>query len=193
MKTSIIRRHLPLITPRVEFSFVDYSSQLQAPNITPRMDFQTLCLQSDGNSTINLHAETDEGQAAGNIFEGQDAGESEDSETSDSGRDDAKTEAVMRKHTKIPKPCGEPGRPGSGGYNIESVLIGWTAELILEVKNYVKNNTGIMLDETKRYGKQKPPAKQRFPIIDKYENHWPIRDMLKLHLKAASRAYRKHA
>lgn len=32
---------------------------------------------------------------------------------------------------------------------------------------------------------------KRFPIVDKYENHWPVRDILKLHLKYTSEIYRK--
>ena len=31
----------------------------------------------------------------------------------------------------------------------------------------------------------------QFPLVDKYDNHWPVRDILKLHLKYTSEIYRK--
>jgi hypothetical protein len=30
-----------------------------------------------------------------------------------------------------------------------------------------------------------------YPIVRKYQNYWPVRDMLKLHLKHTSELYRK--
>jgi hypothetical protein len=31
----------------------------------------------------------------------------------------------------------------------------------------------------------------QFPLVDKYDNHWPVRDILKPHLKYTSEIYRK--
>jgi hypothetical protein len=32
-----------------------------------------------------------------------------------------------------------------------------------------------------------------FPIVRKYQNYWPVRDMIKLHLKNTSELFRKGA
>lgn len=34
-------------------------------------------------------------------------------------------------------------------------------------------------------------ATKHYPIVDKYHNEWPIRDMLKLYLKNTSASYRQ--
>jgi hypothetical protein len=34
-------------------------------------------------------------------------------------------------------------------------------------------------------------AKKHYSIVNKYDNYWPIRDILKLHLKYTSETYRK--
>jgi hypothetical protein len=34
-------------------------------------------------------------------------------------------------------------------------------------------------------------VEKKFPIVRKYQNHWPVRDMLKLHLKYTSELSRK--
>lgn len=36
-----------------------------------------------------------------------------------------RSEASAAASVKAPKPNGEPGRPGSGGYNLETTLLGW--------------------------------------------------------------------
>jgi len=61
-----------------------------------------------------------------------DNNESEDSESASTGDDDT-IGAPVNSTRKIPKPAGEPGRPGSGGYNIETQLQGWTPDLVANV------------------------------------------------------------
>ena len=34
-------------------------------------------------------------------------------------------------------------------------------------------------------------ATKHYPIVDKYHNQWPVRDMLKLYLKSTSAAHRQ--
>ncbi|KAJ3500744.1 hypothetical protein NLJ89_g9655 [Agrocybe chaxingu] len=92
---------------------------------------------------------------------------------------------------KIPKPPGEPGRPNSGGYNIESELRGWTPALIADVNQLVKRKADEHLEIGRSYSRQRPAdittvcllIKKEFPVVNKYQNYWPIRDMLKLYLK----------
>ena len=72
-----------------------------------------------------------------------------------------------------------------------------------------------MLDTSKSYSKHKPSdimsicvsvsvlicqvvhllrryqTKTKYPIVKKYQNYWPVRDMLKLYLKYTSESYRK--
>lgn len=79
----------------------------------------------------------------------------------------------------------------------------------------MKNKANEKLDTTQSYKKQKSAditaicvlvsisefyqphntyliqAKRQYPIVSKYDNYWPIRDMIKLHLKYASETFRK--
>ncbi|KAF8518164.1 hypothetical protein BU17DRAFT_66600 [Hysterangium stoloniferum] len=71
-------------------------------------------------------------------------------------------------NNKIPKPQGEPGHPNSGGYSVESELHGWSPDLLENVT-----------------------AKKHYLVVNKYDNYWPIRDVVKLHLKYTSGIYRK--
>ncbi|KAF8505254.1 hypothetical protein BU17DRAFT_71476 [Hysterangium stoloniferum] len=102
-------------------------------------------------------------------------------------------------NNKIPKPQGEPGCPNSGGYSVESELCGWSPDLLENVTRFVKNKANDTLDTTKSYKKQKSAdinaicalAKKHYPVVNKYDNYWPIRDMIKLHLKYTSGIYQK--
>ncbi|KAF9523443.1 hypothetical protein CPB83DRAFT_898751 [Crepidotus variabilis] len=101
--------------------------------------------------------------------------------------------------SKIPKPQGEPGRPGYGGYTLATELTGWTNQDYADVNNYVKAKATAILNTRLLYNKQVEAklaqvcdkAKQHFPILCKYEAEWPVRDLLKLHLKYTLEQYRK--
>ncbi|KAF8516553.1 hypothetical protein BU17DRAFT_67381 [Hysterangium stoloniferum] len=67
------------------------------------------------------------------------------------------------------------------------------------LRRFVKNKANDTLDTTQSYKKQKPAdinaicalAKKHYPVVNKYDNYWPIRDMIKLHLKYTSGIYWK--
>ncbi|PPR01214.1 hypothetical protein CVT24_006039 [Panaeolus cyanescens] len=102
----------------------------------------------------------------------------------------------------IPKPHGEPGRPQSGGYSLEQALNSWSQELLETVTNYVKQGAGDEqngIDQTVSYRKQIPKnidifcekVAAKYTIVRKYENLWPVRELLKLHLKYTSESHRR--
>jgi hypothetical protein len=102
----MIRCHLPLITARIIFI-----PQLlpDVPIITPRIDFQMEDLNPSRDSqgpeeTLGSDDELNESLSALSSMESDE----------DEGEVDQ----------RIPKPLGEAGRPGSGGYNLKDVL-GW--------------------------------------------------------------------
>lgn len=106
-----LARHLPLITSRIEFR----SSTIIGDTaiITPRMDFA-----EEWSDTIS------------------DSGHDEDKDLapiSDHSESEPDNEDFYPGDNKIPKPAGEPGRPGSGGYNIESKLVGWSPDLVTNI------------------------------------------------------------
>ncbi|KAI6168833.1 hypothetical protein EDD17DRAFT_1502832 [Pisolithus thermaeus] len=69
---------------------------------------------------------------------------------------------------KIPKPSGEAGRPGHGGYNLEDQL-GWGEDCFKNLK-----------------------VTAEFPDMDSFENCWPILDLIQMRLKyLSSRARQK--
>ncbi|KAF8898281.1 hypothetical protein CPB84DRAFT_1650767, partial [Gymnopilus junonius] len=91
----------------------------------------------------------------------------------------------------IPKPKGEAGRPGSGGYSLQEVLA-WSEKTYETV---VVSTRLIMpkkkhLDLSKSYSKQDKKlvkeiceeVRKEYRILDDYKNYWPVHDMLKLHL-----------
>ncbi|KAF8877572.1 hypothetical protein CPB84DRAFT_1661512, partial [Gymnopilus junonius] len=93
----------------------------------------------------------------------------------------------------IPKPKGEAGHPGSGGYSLQEVLA-WSEKTYETV---VVSTCLIMhlakkkcLDLSKSYSKQDKKlvkeiceeVRKEYHILDNYKNYWPVHDMLKLHL-----------
>ncbi|KAL1736763.1 hypothetical protein EV714DRAFT_198157 [Schizophyllum commune] len=90
---------------------------------------------------------------------------------------------------KIPKPPGEPGRPSSGGYNLQE-----TAQLepsrFRTVRVSMNKLVRTHLDTGRTFTKQTEEcvaayteeALRRFPFLDDYEDHWPIRGLAVMHL-----------
>ncbi|PPQ86602.1 hypothetical protein CVT26_015011 [Gymnopilus dilepis] len=113
--------------------------------------------------------------------------EEEENESSDNSDSEL---LVPPHHRKIPKPQGEPGRPHSGGYTLSKMLKGWGHDFKI-ISGFIKDEADKMLDTTICYKNQPQAlidticdlASARFPILDKYENHWPVRDILKTHIK----------
>lgn len=115
--------HLPIITPRIEFSSL---TRLRPPAIiTPRIDFADEWTM--GNNSAS-HVVSD--------FAPFVDGDDEDSITVDlellesEASDD---ETPLNNRGKIPKPPGEPGRPNSGGYNVENEVRAWGTDKISQV------------------------------------------------------------
>ncbi len=85
---------------------------------------------------------------------------------------DGETDEHLEHDKKIPKPAGEPARPGSGGYRLETVLQDWTPDFFnavnvsespvrwlifidLYMQLYVKGQADTLLDTTKSFRGQK--------------------------------------
>jgi hypothetical protein len=115
--------HLPIITPRIEFSSL---TQLRPPpTITPRLDFAEIMESNSCSHAVN-EVTPFEGDSDDEVSIAMDLdlleSEPSDDEVSLNNRD-----------IKIPKPPGEPGRPNSGGYNIENELCAWGADKTSQV------------------------------------------------------------
>lgn len=104
----------PTITPRLKFSAKATSKPKEPLHSCPDRDLTPSIADSDDDEPL-----------------ANDDGESELSDQSEIEID------VPTK--KIPKPAGEPGRPGSGGYSIETVLAPWGKE------EFAKVNVKIVL------------------------------------------------
>ncbi|KAI5896540.1 uncharacterized protein SCHCODRAFT_02615143 [Schizophyllum commune H4-8] len=90
---------------------------------------------------------------------------------------------------KIPKPPGEPGKPNSGGYNLQEAMR-------LEPGHFCTVRTGMnnlvrtYLDTVRSFTKQTEEcvaaytveALRSFPLLEDYEDRWPIRDFARMHL-----------
>jgi hypothetical protein len=98
--TSIICRHLPLITGRIIFTA---EAPPDPPTITPRIDFN---MEDLTPSPLGIQeSDVDDPEETVSVLTDLEE-EPEDDE-------------------KIRKPAGEAGRPGSGGYSLKEEL-GWT-------------------------------------------------------------------
>lgn len=120
-----VSRHPVTITNRVLFSGPQLS-QGPPPLITARMQFSTHhdihAVTVDAPSTPPMDISTESGAVAA---DNNDSG-GRTSGTSDT--DDETDKLLEYNNKKIPKPAGEPARPGSGGYRLEAVLQGWTPD-----------------------------------------------------------------
>ena len=158
--SELLAIHLPVITSRIEFQPIKTS---RPPIITPRIDFN-----QEWGSDLNHDADEDTDMVSEHNY---------DSDPADSLIDDedAADNNESTNNKKIPKPPGEPGRPNSGGYNIEHELRGWSPDMVTAVnvscelqhysikfayvsflsQKFVKQMADDALDVTKSYSKQK--------------------------------------
>ncbi|PIL28286.1 hypothetical protein GSI_09574 [Ganoderma sinense ZZ0214-1] len=121
-----------------------------------------------------------------------DSDSTDSSESASESQDDA--------DMKIPKPSGEVGRPGRGGYSLEQVL-NWNPRRMSEFKKMINKLVGECLDPTRSVSGQslsrvallRDKALNKFPELDQYENLWPVTDAVKQQLKYTSSKARKHA
>ncbi|KDR65799.1 hypothetical protein GALMADRAFT_148382 [Galerina marginata CBS 339.88] len=185
----MISRHLPLITHRVQFSSKVSST---APLVTHRLEFDR---QTAASKKPQLERRELTPSDSGSERNKDKDLESDLSDLTDS-EEEATHSAVSK---KIPKPAGEPGRPGSGGYSIDDTLASWGKEEVLKVNKLVKKLADLKLDKTKSYSKQNgrkvndicEEVARHHDIILKYDDFWPIRGMLKMYLKTTSEIHRR--
>ncbi|KAF5328349.1 hypothetical protein D9619_013348 [Psilocybe cf. subviscida] len=91
---------------------------------------------------------------------------------------------------KIPKPAGEAGRSGSGGYSLEKAL-GWDKDKYTKMITWVNGKIDSKLDSSKAFTYQDQAlvsklileGADRFDVSDRYVNNWPIREAFKIRLK----------
>ncbi|KAH9476360.1 hypothetical protein JR316_0000018 [Psilocybe cubensis] len=221
-------RHLPLITPRIEFLL---PSQEPLPKITPRIQWTPELLQRhaiprgaapqpssvaapgpeeliqaegpSGQDTVPVppigpsiatpatHVQVDPGQPIDPAMILQVAGPSHPRVTS-----------PVPGGEMYKKPKGEPGRRGSGGFNIQTVLrddFHWSEEDIGDMVGYITREARRSLDMSKSYRSQKKEkieaicqeATRRWPVLRDYDKCWPVHSVLKLKLKYRAEAHRR--
>lgn len=178
---AIIRRHLPVITSRIDFSVCP---QPPLPVITQRTSFLDYNGLHDVSSDMGDDVGDDEGDDEGDGL-GDDVASMGDG--LDDGLDDGLGDTVMNEIASasninagigdyfipgtsvIPKPPGEPGRPQSGGFNVEATLA-WPKSTFTKVvvsqspvmsyksahtkQNYTHLQASKVLDTSKCYSKQ---------------------------------------
>ncbi|KAG2084193.1 uncharacterized protein F5147DRAFT_782614 [Suillus discolor] len=138
-----------------------------------------------------------------------------------SDSDSSTLAASLSEDSKIPKPAGEPSRPGRGGYTLREAL-DWSPKAYTKFKNSmhhlieehldttkcasirrsVPRYDEVCLDTTKCASSQSPillktvcdKAVDAFPDLENYSEFWPVNDMIMMRLKYTSgRARQKEA
>ncbi|KAF8550533.1 hypothetical protein OG21DRAFT_1468594 [Imleria badia] len=108
---------------------------------------------------------------------------------------------TLSNDSKIPKPQGEPGRPGRGGYNLETTL-SWNHTAYVKFKKVTHRLIDEHLDTTKCASAQSPvllkavrdKASGAFPDLENYSKAWPVSDIIMMRLKyTSSRARQRRA
>ncbi|KAG2746046.1 hypothetical protein P692DRAFT_20740112 [Suillus brevipes Sb2] len=95
--------------------------------------------------------------------------------------------------SKITKPEGEAGRPGRGGYNLETALC-WDALRFKQFKDSVHRSINKHCDTHKSKTHQTPTALihvqndviVQFPELHDYQDYWPVGDVIQMQLKNLS-------
>ncbi|KJA22207.1 hypothetical protein HYPSUDRAFT_55087 [Hypholoma sublateritium FD-334 SS-4] len=98
----------------------------------------------------------------------------------------------------IPKPVGEAGRPGRGGYTFSKHVKLKKTDLA-RIKEFINDIVQKQLDTSKCFASQSPKliniveklVAERFPVMHTYENLWPVTDLIRLRLKYTSSESRK--
>ncbi|KAF9072146.1 hypothetical protein BDP27DRAFT_1418288 [Rhodocollybia butyracea] len=99
---------------------------------------------------------------------------------------------------KVPKPPGEVGRPGRGGYNLR-VQLQWTDEKYDKIKAFINKLVNDKLDCTISITQQiatkleavQAQAISKYPLLDEYRDHWVLNDFIKNRLKVCKAALHK--
>ncbi|KAK0191936.1 hypothetical protein F5146DRAFT_999194 [Armillaria mellea] len=181
-------RHLPLITRCVEFTPLAHTP---LPSITVHREFIIPWERSLSPPPVD-HGSPPLSEASDTS---DDSMNSDDDNLSGGALDE---EGVDDEVKVIPKPPGEPGRPKSGGYNLEQAL-SWPDAIYQQVVNHVHCEAHCRLETRKSYKNQNVEEIQAIcdaavndhSILRVYENAWPVHDMLKLRLKYTSEKARR--
>ncbi|KAJ3717009.1 hypothetical protein C8R42DRAFT_724650 [Lentinula raphanica] len=121
---------------------------------------------------------------------------------SDSGSE-SDTPGLPHPHSKgqsagIPKPDGEAGRPGRGGYNLQATLK-WSVKKWRSVQGFIRSRVLETLDCSLPLSDQpllrvqaiRDQASTKFPFLNDYENLWVIDDMIRSRLKYEKTALKR--
>ncbi|KAL0064352.1 hypothetical protein AAF712_008652 [Marasmius tenuissimus] len=106
----------------------------------------------------------------------------------------------MEEAEKIPKPRGEVGRPGGGGYHLERAL-GWPKAKFEQVTGFVRQQVLSIMDCAVPFTQQPEAELERvraasvreFPWLSTYKDLWVIDDMVRSRLKYQRTAMRRMA
>ncbi|TFK19203.1 hypothetical protein FA15DRAFT_549499, partial [Coprinopsis marcescibilis] len=98
----------------------------------------------------------------------------------------------------IKKPPGEPGRPNSGGFNVEKAMK-WSKEDFTKIQTFVSSECDKTLDTDFSMANQEEEDLKRicksacdmFPALRRFEDDWPARSLMKLYLKKTSEQARR--
>ncbi|KAF8963377.1 hypothetical protein BDZ97DRAFT_1919816 [Flammula alnicola] len=199
-----VQRHCPLITPRIEFQL---SPRPALPRLTPRTEFNEQQLIRPPAGSENDIMTSRQPRRVSFAVADRDPTQEQDESRSLSppiiaGSSSAGPSTPIQ--TKIPKPNGEPGRPGSGGYCLDSTLLNtynWSQERLDRLASDVRKEAKKKLDMTKSYRYQNAARMKEicekmmepdlYPELQGYDNCWPVRSFLKLALKYKSEATRR--
>ncbi|KAG6370125.1 hypothetical protein JVT61DRAFT_12425 [Boletus reticuloceps] len=94
-------------------------------------------------------------------------------------------ESKLADGNKIPKPAGEAGRPGRGGYNLEE-QIGWGETEFKNLKclahKLIKKHLDVSQSRTAQSLSAIKTVKQQmlkaYPMLDSFESCWPVDDLI---------------
>lgn len=150
----LIRRHQPLITPRIAFEIRPLSAP---PPLTLRKNLADRIrrtLDQGPNHRIGSPPEilliptSDKGVRLGPseskkiVATDDNEDPITDDESDSTDQDDVEegtSQHVDRRSSRIPKPPGEAGRPGSGGFSLPEAL-GWSKDYFASVQVFLSQN-----------------------------------------------------
>ncbi|KAH7881543.1 hypothetical protein F5879DRAFT_927893 [Lentinula edodes] len=88
---------------------------------------------------------------------------------------------------QIPKPPGDVGKPGQGGYNLR-IELEWAEDQFEAVEKYIGGAVEKILDITQSFSEQNSinikQALEKYPFLRDYCNQWVVNDFIKSHLNS---------
>ncbi|KAG2125767.1 hypothetical protein DEU56DRAFT_916383 [Suillus clintonianus] len=192
------RRPTTLITDEILVPQASIISTARASSSTPAPEFK-LAKQMRKHSDHSTSPYTKKVTSTHSHSRMPSPSDSSGASDSFSDSDSSTSSASSSEDSKIPKPAGEPGRPGRGGYTLREAL-DWNPKAYAKFKRSMHSLIDNHLDTTKCASGQSPAllevvrgkALDNFPDLDNYNNLWPVNDLIMTRLKYTSgRARRK--